>query len=150
MADDTGRDEPGSTTREPGSGAAPASIGRRESPSSHVTDHLANERTFLAWVRSAIAIMALGFVVSRFGLFLRELALGNGGRSPRSTHSGIIGGALVALGVVMVIAALLRYLRNQRLIEAGVYTPSHGLDVALAMLVALGGAAMLIVLVVGA
>jgi putative membrane protein len=34
-------------------------------------DHLANERTFLAWVRSCIAIMALGFVVARFGLLIR-------------------------------------------------------------------------------
>lgn len=37
-------------------------------------DHLANERTLLAWVRTCIAIMALGFVVARFGLLIRELA----------------------------------------------------------------------------
>ena len=36
-------------------------------------DHAANERTFLAWVRTAIAIMAFGFIVEKFGLFL-ELA----------------------------------------------------------------------------
>jgi putative membrane protein len=36
---------------------------------------LANERTFLAWLRTSIAVMSLGFVVARFGLWLRELAL---------------------------------------------------------------------------
>jgi putative membrane protein len=35
------------------------------------SDHAANERTFLAWVRTAIAIMAFGFVVTKFDLFLK-------------------------------------------------------------------------------
>jgi uncharacterized membrane protein YidH (DUF202 family) len=42
------------------------------------TDYLANERTFLAWIRTAVTIMAFGFVVARFGLLLRELAGGPG------------------------------------------------------------------------
>ena len=37
------------------------------------SDHAANERTFLAWVRTAIAVMAFGFLIERFGLFLRAL-----------------------------------------------------------------------------
>src|SRR5215469_5482224 len=36
---------------------------------------LANERTFLAWLRTSIAVMSLGFVIARFGLWLRELAV---------------------------------------------------------------------------
>jgi uncharacterized membrane protein YidH (DUF202 family) len=36
---------------------------------------LANERTFLAWLRTCIAIVGLGFVVARFGLFLREFGI---------------------------------------------------------------------------
>src|SRR5205085_9848799 len=43
--------------------------------SKKVTDHLANERTFLAWIRTGLAIIAFGFVVERFGLLLRELGL---------------------------------------------------------------------------
>ncbi|HET8995258.1 MAG TPA: DUF202 domain-containing protein, partial [Acetobacteraceae bacterium] len=35
------------------------------------SDHAANERTFLAWIRTAIAIMAFGFLVAKFNLFLR-------------------------------------------------------------------------------
>jgi uncharacterized membrane protein YidH (DUF202 family) len=38
-----------------------------------VTDHMANERTYLAWVRTGITIMALGFVVAKFGIIIREL-----------------------------------------------------------------------------
>jgi inner membrane protein YidH len=38
------------------------------------SDHAANERIFLAWVRTAIAMMAFGFVIERFDLFLRHVA----------------------------------------------------------------------------
>ena len=38
-------------------------------------DHMANERTFLAWVRTSIAIMAFGFVVEKFALFIREITI---------------------------------------------------------------------------
>ena len=48
------------------------------STSKHVTDHLANERTFLAWIRTGLATITFGFVVERFGLLLRELGLKNG------------------------------------------------------------------------
>src|SRR6202012_4941228 len=40
-----------------------------------VSDHLANERTFLAWIRTSIGIMAFGFVVVRFSLFVKQLTL---------------------------------------------------------------------------
>jgi len=43
--------------------------------STRAREHLANERTLLAWVRTAVALMGLGFVVARFGLFLRQLAV---------------------------------------------------------------------------
>ncbi len=38
------------------------------------TEYLANERTFLAWIRTSIAVISLGFVVAKFGVWLRELA----------------------------------------------------------------------------
>ena len=38
-----------------------------------VSDYLANERTFLAWIRTSIAVMSLGFVVAKFSLWLRLL-----------------------------------------------------------------------------
>jgi putative membrane protein len=41
----------------------------------HSQQHLANERTFLSWLRTSIALIGLGFIVARFGLFLREFGL---------------------------------------------------------------------------
>ncbi len=50
----------------------------------HVTDHLANERTFLAWIRTAIAVMTLGVAINRFALFLMEIhQVRAGGARPR-------------------------------------------------------------------
>ena len=65
-------------------------------------DYLANERTFLAWVRTAVAILALGFVVVKFGLLARELSAGTHVRSSRV--SAPIGVALVLLGGTLVLA----------------------------------------------
>ena len=43
--------------------------------SGKTTDHLANERTFLAWMRTSIGIMAFGFVVVKFSLFIKQISL---------------------------------------------------------------------------
>ncbi len=49
------------------------------------TDHAANERTFLAWVRTAIAVMAFGFLIEKFDLFLEVAAMSLGTRPPSAT-----------------------------------------------------------------
>jgi putative membrane protein len=96
----------------------------------NITDHLANERTYLAWLRTGIATIGLGFVVARFGLLIRELT----GISsfPESTYhlSSIIGIALVIGGGFMVILAFTRFSRNQDRIQAGIYEPSKGVELA--------------------
>ena len=64
---------------------------------------LAAERTLLAWVRTGLALMGFGFVVARFGLFLRELAVA-GERRPGHDHTGLtqwIGVVLILLGVIV-------------------------------------------------
>ena len=47
------------------------------------SDHAANERTFLAWVRTGIATVAFGFVVEKFNLFVRTLAEANAGEAAK-------------------------------------------------------------------
>jgi putative membrane protein len=71
-------------------------------------DLLANERTLLAWARTAVAIMGLGFVVARFGLVIRELA-GVGVRQVPSGVSTAFGVALVLCGALLLVLAYLRY-----------------------------------------
>src|SRR5690242_14581686 len=77
--------------------------------------YFAAERTFLAWIRTGLALMGIGFAVSRFGLFLRELAATDSAIHLRSTgmptRSGI---ALVALGVIVNVLATVRHIRTVR------------------------------------
>lgn len=73
--------------------------------------YFAAERTFLAWVRSGIALMALGFVVSKFGLFLTLVskaapdAMAGVQLMNDITYSDIIGLVLVLIGVMMILGA---------------------------------------------
>ena len=71
--------------------------------------YFAAERTHLAWLRTAIALIGLGFVVARFGLFLRVLAR----ETDAAAHAGAgwIGTALVGLGVLTAMASTAQHVR---------------------------------------
>jgi putative membrane protein len=85
------------------------------------TEYLANERTFLAWVRTSIAIMSLGFVVARFGLWLRELAthLAPQAQMRGSGSSAPIGLGMIALGGAIILVAAWRFHKVNRQIDEG-------------------------------
>jgi putative membrane protein len=107
--------------------------------------YFAAERTFLAWIRTSLALMAFGFVVSRFGLFLRVLESSSGQRiSEPSTLSLPLGVFLVLLGVIVDIFAAWRHVRYVRAIDQGL--PSTGrlstLAVAVAVILAVLGLVM--------
>jgi len=72
--------------------------------------YFAAERTLLAWIRTGIGVMAFGFVVARFGLFLRLLQV-QGGESTVHGFSPYLGAALVVLGSVATGAGALEYRR---------------------------------------
>lgn len=90
-------------------------------------DRLANERTFLAWLRTGIAVASLGFVVARFDIFLQQLARvtaqpGSGEQVKEATKSQVaipIGVVLIIAGPVMVLLAAIRYLHTERALHLG-------------------------------
>jgi putative membrane protein len=108
---------------------------------SNRSDHMANERTFLAWIRTSVAIMAFGFVVEKFALFVRQLSslLGKPGMpesqmiQPSSGHSSLFGIFLVGLGAIMGALAFIRYKKVEKEIEEDTYQSSLILDVLLTM-----------------
>lgn len=89
----------------------------------NASDHLANERTLLAWIRTGVGIMAFGFVVVKFSLFIRELslALGKNAVIPQYGYSAPIGIILVAAGALSLVFSLLRYEKTARQLDAGTY-----------------------------
>jgi putative membrane protein len=83
--------------------------------------HQANERTMLAWIRTGISLMAFGFAIARFGLFLRQIA--TAGQVPVRLERGVgspwVGAALVALGMLANLFATVRYGQLRRAIDRG-------------------------------
>jgi uncharacterized membrane protein YidH (DUF202 family) len=95
--------------------------------------HMANERTFLAWIRTSIAIMAFGFVVEKFSLFVKQLGyyLGEKTVPPSPGYSSKIGILLVVLGVIMGVLAFVRYKNVEKQIDDDTYRPSPVLSILL-------------------
>lgn len=95
--------------------------------------HMANERTFLAWIRTSIAIMAFGFVVEKFSLFVKQMGyyLGKEVASPPQGQSSLIGIILVGLGVLMGVLAFFRYKKVEQQIDDDTYKPSVILSILL-------------------
>ena len=91
-------------------------------------EHQANERTFLAWLRTSIALIGFGLTISRFGLFLQELQTNFTSQS-NITHSFIssqtIGVSLVIVGIVVIILAVWRYNQVFQQIEQANYQPNR-------------------------
>jgi putative membrane protein len=113
---------------------------RQQRESKKVSDHLANERTFLAWIRTGLATITFGFVIEHFGLFLRELGFRKqAGLLFSVPFSAIIGVSLTVLGVVMIIVALLSFLHIQGAIEAETFHPSTWFAILLTILTSLIG-----------
>lgn len=117
----------------------------------HYSDHAANERTFLAWIRTAIAVMAFGFLVERFDLFLQIAgqSLARHVLSPTGQLVGNIAGLiLIAIGAATIVLAIVRFRRTALEIDSAETLPGPGqrFDVTLAGLLALLGCALFVYL----
>jgi putative membrane protein len=121
-----------------------------EPASTDPRDYLAAERTFLAWIRTGLALMGFGFVVARFGLFLELLQARQADIPVKSTGLSLwFGTALIALGVVVDVASLWRHLHLVQALDHGersMKRPSS-LAIGVATIMAIVGSAMAIYLI---
>ena len=101
-------------------------------------DHLANERTLLAWQRTALALLGLGFLVDRFAFEGRG----------SSVAGSILGLALIAIGALASVAGTVRFLRTERDIEQATYRPAHLAHLLLTGAMVLGAVLLVVLLVV--
>ena len=110
----------------------------------HVSEHLANERTILAWVRTAIAIITLGIAINRFSLFLIEYAHTVPGGRTANVHAEEAGIGLVVVGVIVMLGGIWHYLDVARAIDEGNYRSSRLRIVLPSLIVVLLGGATLV------
>jgi len=87
-------------------------------------EHLSNERTLLAWIRTAVGIMAFGFVVVKFSLFIKQMTIMLG-KSPvegkNHEYSGLVGILLVILGALALLVGMIRYRGTSRQLSTGYF-----------------------------
>jgi putative membrane protein len=92
-------------------------------------DHLANERTFLAWVRTGAAIVVFGFAIGRFSIAMRQLTALSGHPLRTGGLSVWMGATSIVAGVALVVAGLVRYRRTREQLDRGTFEPAgFGLD----------------------
>ena len=87
--------------------------------SNRARDHLANERTFLAWVRTSVAIVVFGFAIGRFAIAMRQLTEFQGHGSKTTGFSVWMGMSAILAGVALMVAGLARYRKTRAQLDEG-------------------------------
>ena len=104
-------------------------------PEKRAVEYLANERTFLAWVRTSVAVISLGFLVARFSIWLRELGIRITRRSAFGGGASVaMGESMMAFGAVLAVLAAWRYHVVNRNIETGLVSADRWLIVLVTVL----------------
>lgn len=83
-------------------------------------DHAANERTYLAWIRTAVSLMAFGFVIEKFNLFLHYISSVTKHSAPSlpGVHAENAGMLLIVVGLLITGISTWNFLRNRHLIDS--------------------------------
>lgn len=101
--------------------------------------YFAAERTLMAWIRAALGLMALGFVIDRFGLVVRTITPHAGKMVGSSTMSFLAGAGLGLIGALLAGVAAVRYTHfMRRYKQSGDIDPGYGLEPAIAFTVVVG------------
>ncbi len=109
---------------------------RRDAPDAAVRDHLANERTLLAWQRTALGVVAIGFLVDRFALE------GSG----TTFTASVLGICMVLLGATVSIVGAYRFVRTEREIDTHTYRPAMLAHLVLTASIVVGAVALVLFL----
>ena len=125
---------------EPAAGKTPEQVAARP------REHLANERTLLAWARTAITFEALGFGVSRFDIFLRQTETGSS--SSRSIVAAVLGIVFVVAGLVAAAMGTFRFFESRRQIEVGDFEAQYWPHLVLMAMMGMLGAGLIVYLAV--
>ncbi len=102
-------------------------------------DHLANERTFLAWTRTGVATIVFGFAVGRFSIALQELVQFQGKPAPTPGLTAWLGMISIIFGVLLIFAGLMRYRKTRVQIETDSFEPAGVLIDLISVLLAVFG-----------
>jgi len=117
-------------------------------PETHrASEHLDNERTFLAWVRTNVALISLGFVVSRLSPTLSAAGATNASRILSRTQP--VGIVLIVFGALVTVLAAVRYDQVNRQIEAGLVKTDRGLVWIVTLIISALSAAAVIYMLMG-
>ena len=113
--------------------------------------YFAAERTFLAWIRTGLGLIGIGFAVSRFSLFLREIGGAQAHASAHATGLSLWSGILlVGLGVLVILSSVIRHIQLVRALKNGEWQAGQisRQGVALGLILAAAGLGMCLYLVV--
>lgn len=102
-------------------------------------EHLANERTFLAWVRTGVAIVVFGFAIGRFAIAIRQFMQFQGHESRTAGLSVWFGTVAIIAGVLLTLAGLVRYRPARVQLESRTFEPAGFVVNVVGILLALFG-----------
>lgn len=109
----------------------------------HVSEHLANERTMLAWIRTAIAVMTFGVGINRFSLFLVEFGQNVPGGRTVNVHAEQLGVGMVGLGLLVMLGGTWHYIHVAKSIDEETYRPARiGIILTTLAVLMLGGTSL--------
>jgi putative membrane protein len=105
-----------------------------EDSSERLQQYLANQRTFLSWMRTSIALIGLGFAIERFSIFLQQFPLiagtdvtGNATSATAHNYSALVGIGMIIVGTSLIVYALKNFLDTNKTIASGRYMPKNAI-----------------------
>ena len=110
-------------------------------------DHLANERTFLAWVRTGVATIVFGFAIGRFSIAIRELMQAQGRKPTTPGITAWLGLISIIGGVLLIIAGMMRYRKTRLQLDTGSFEPAGFVIDLVSVILAVFGIALAVYLV---